>query len=464
MSKSGFESEMPSVQGKPTKLEQPLHRPSGATSKIGPREFNAFEPSRYIYSNDVLIASSGLTDVSKNRSETPENVEVGYPDERSNISYRACSVDFRIMKAQWLFDDRSGVIQSTNGSHTSTSTSSAAQFTSENKKRKRQNRHGGRSGENDEDDIADNNDDNGNNRRNLDSGKRPRGSKKRFACPFFKRDPEKHMGRRSCTGPGYSGIHQLKEHLYRNHEVRPCPICYADMKTDEALELHVRSQVCERREAPPCEGINRPIKSRLENRKGWSKKSDIEKWEPIYRILFPNDEALAMPSPFYEDDELPLPGLLSAFEEYCRRELPRSVRMELDSKSRRGDDINSEIETLVRHCYDGIVTTFKGSGRSKTAQAVSTLAEPETCVLSQSDESTSVGSSTHDALENILGQVSYVTPDLTFDGFNTSGLEPSTQSFDYGTKTSQEGSDQPDYFGETFDFMRILDFPFDPHP
>jgi hypothetical protein len=32
----------------------------------------------------------------------------------------------------------------------------------------------------------------------------------RFACPFYKRDPEKYRNQRSCPGPGWDTVHRLK--------------------------------------------------------------------------------------------------------------------------------------------------------------------------------------------------------------------------------------------------------------
>jgi hypothetical protein len=32
----------------------------------------------------------------------------------------------------------------------------------------------------------------------------------RFACPFFKRDPEKHQTKRACTGPGFEDVKRVK--------------------------------------------------------------------------------------------------------------------------------------------------------------------------------------------------------------------------------------------------------------
>lgn len=35
-------------------------------------------------------------------------------------------------------------------------------------------------------------------------------TRRRFACPYFKRSPNRHMHQRSCAGPGWPSVHRLK--------------------------------------------------------------------------------------------------------------------------------------------------------------------------------------------------------------------------------------------------------------
>lgn len=46
------------------------------------------------------------------------------------------------------------------------------------------------------------------------SPKRRRGQESqlwKYACPFFKRDPQRYMERRACVGPGFKDVHRLKQ-------------------------------------------------------------------------------------------------------------------------------------------------------------------------------------------------------------------------------------------------------------
>jgi hypothetical protein len=62
-------------------------------------------------------------------------------------------------------------------------------------------------------------DDDADNENHDDPSKRPKTSygpttrksiSKRFACPYFKRNPEKHKQWPSCAGPGWPSVHRVK--------------------------------------------------------------------------------------------------------------------------------------------------------------------------------------------------------------------------------------------------------------
>ena len=51
------------------------------------------------------------------------------------------------------------------------------------------------------------------------------------------------------------------------------------------------------REGELVEGIDSEKRTKLKNKKGINGQSDIERWNAIYRILFPDDDLLEIPSP-----------------------------------------------------------------------------------------------------------------------------------------------------------------------
>lgn len=45
----------------------------------------------------------------------------------------------------------------------------------------------------------------------------------KFACPFFKRNPQRYMERRACVGPGFKDVHRLKQVNLRSDPPPPKP-------------------------------------------------------------------------------------------------------------------------------------------------------------------------------------------------------------------------------------------------
>ena len=41
------------------------------------------------------------------------------------------------------------------------------------------------------------------------------GSTPRYACPYFKRNPQKYGGRSACSGPGWESVHRVKYVTYK---------------------------------------------------------------------------------------------------------------------------------------------------------------------------------------------------------------------------------------------------------
>ncbi|KAJ3548084.1 hypothetical protein NM208_g1181 [Fusarium decemcellulare] len=134
------------------------------------------------------------------------------------------------------------------------------------------------------------------------------GKERRFACPYYRRNPEKHQAYRSCAGPGFLTILRVKEHVYRRHELPIlCLRCHETFETDQQLELHQRQpQICEIQDTELPEGLTKKQKEALRQRKKPSKtgepsRSDEDQWRDVYKILFPHDPEDAIPSPFYEN-------------------------------------------------------------------------------------------------------------------------------------------------------------------
>ncbi|KAK3381147.1 hypothetical protein B0H63DRAFT_197093 [Podospora didyma] len=162
----------------------------------------------------------------------------------------------------------------------------------------------------------------------------PSENTKRFACPFYRRNPKKHLKHRSCGGPGWVSIFRIKEHIYRNHALPThCNRCGLVVDSDSQLRVHQRQeQGCDvRRIVDFPEGIDKEQEKLLRKKKQGG--TEEEKWLEMYRVLFPDEEGDLIPSPYYDekaqDDETERMNELHRYERFQRRELLRAVRRRL---------------------------------------------------------------------------------------------------------------------------------------
>ncbi|KAK3319451.1 hypothetical protein B0H66DRAFT_475781 [Apodospora peruviana] len=164
-------------------------------------------------------------------------------------------------------------------------------------------------------------------------------SGKKYACPYFKRDPKKYCKWTSCPGPGWDEIHRVKTHLYRRHAPPPqCPRCWGVFKTEDILKAHLQQD-------PPCEvgrkalveGFSKEQEKKLRSRKkAQPNMTDKDKWREIYFILFPDDDRDSIPSAYYDENDQsetdsPSTGELEDYATFVRKEMPTLVRRELEN-------------------------------------------------------------------------------------------------------------------------------------
>jgi hypothetical protein len=119
----------------------------------------------------------------------------------------------------------------------------------------------------------------------------------RFACPFYKHEPNRFRNRRTCPGPGWPTVHRMKEHLYRAHaQSIYCPRCYATFDADVDLSNHLRSAQCQVSAPQPIEGIDRETLKTLRKRSP-ALRLEEDKWRDVYHLLFPDVAFDDIPSP-----------------------------------------------------------------------------------------------------------------------------------------------------------------------
>ncbi|KAF2807369.1 uncharacterized protein BDZ99DRAFT_522988 [Mytilinidion resinicola] len=434
--------------------------PRAASRDSSVEVYSSSETSPSTCSSPTATPNSNTEYDDSTETETsPSTVTLSYP-RPSIISYLARNIVNRVMNGiHFFFDVKSGIIQCTTGSNHNTPTAKSQNASGHSNPNNRQaedgnkRREGGRDSHDPPQDQSedDHDDDSSNKRQKLNNGRRAQKSTKRFACPYFQRDPEKHKDRRSCAGPGWFDIHHVKDHLYHYHEVRPCPRCRLDLKTDKALKLHLQApQICENQAPRPCDGIDEVKKAKLQNRKGWSRKTPIRKWEAIYQILFPNDNILDMPSPFYEngDSSSSTGDPVARFERYCRRELPRSVRTRLEKVVeehllRDGDLITNQIESIIRESWDGVVSSFQEVSGIRGISIVPNSTPAKGYEMDVADEDASTMPASNGTIQASLDGSAF--PVITLEAFDATRFRPCTPPLSFNNKVAQGGSDEVSY-------------------
>ncbi|CVL04358.1 uncharacterized protein FPRN_00407 [Fusarium proliferatum] len=154
----------------------------------------------------------------------------------------------------------------------------------------------------------------------------------RFACPFYKNDPERYANSRSCCGPGWETVHRVKEHIFRSHTLPEyeCQRCFQCFKTELKLSRHLRASApCEvqSRNTQEHEGINASQSKALHARARKCdpaadlKEVEEQRWNDVYKIIFPGGGLV--PTPYYDrlqksnNDDFDT-NLMSDFEQRLR--------------------------------------------------------------------------------------------------------------------------------------------------
>ncbi|KAE9363847.1 hypothetical protein N431DRAFT_356502 [Stipitochalara longipes BDJ] len=195
----------------------------------------------------------------------------------------------------------------------------------------------------------------------------------KYACPYRKRNPRKyclHAQRwRSCALTPRESVARVKEHLYRQHSIFPCQRCKLLFEDQAAVDLHLREpQPCQLQDINHVDGITVDIVLKLKSKKKKPNQTEAERWKDIYRLLFPND---IIPDPHFEavqEDIVLSPDsrALENYEDYCRQELPRVFRSELEAIIQAESEpieerIRNRITNLIRDCQDQVFSSYRSS-------------------------------------------------------------------------------------------------------
>ncbi|KAI0158594.1 hypothetical protein BJ166DRAFT_307453 [Pestalotiopsis sp. NC0098] len=190
----------------------------------------------------------------------------------------------------------------------------------------------------------------------------------KLACPFFKRDPTKYKDRQACTGPGYTSISRLKEHIYRAHRQpdNKCNRCCEIFSGSDQLEEHQRADVpCKVSQDKSTDGITESQYFKL-RKKPIGKADDPERWKEVYLTIFP--KATVVPSPYYEyEDTNRVPSYTQDGMKLLEEELLAGVR----------NDLEDRFEQFADETRESLVQIVKGRFKQITDQWSDKQKKPE---------------------------------------------------------------------------------------
>jgi len=120
--------------------------------------------------------------------------------------------------------------------------------------------------------------------------------KRLFACPFWKKDPQRH---RDCYRYTLNRIGDVKQHMLRRHTHLYCQRCSRTFPDDESLTSHLDNDSCQRYPNRQPEGITQSQQNELKRKR--KNRSDEEQWFVMWDIVFPGRQR---PSSPYLDADL----------------------------------------------------------------------------------------------------------------------------------------------------------------
>jgi hypothetical protein len=143
-----------------------------------------------------------------------------------------------------------------------------------------------------------------------------------LACPFFRRNPIRHM---DCLNRKLSRIRDIRQHILRRHKLPTnyCPTCYQTFSTVRARDIHIRSRTCERRNTTPDDFID-DFTEELLNRRVKRQAGVENQWFSIWDALFPDEPRPEDPyGPFLRSIAEEIMGVMRNF---WKAEFPDFVR------------------------------------------------------------------------------------------------------------------------------------------
>ncbi|KAJ8067322.1 hypothetical protein OCU04_004675 [Sclerotinia nivalis] len=256
----------------------------------------------------------------------------------------------------------------TRTSKTDSSTTTSSEKVSESYKGEGRSKTRKRQGKGDDSDNEENQERNPKRPKNLPTYSRTLDDTRKFACPYRKYDAKKYCVQnwRSCALTPLDSVARVKGHLYRHHRIFQCQRCKRLFSNQEEVNDHLKQEVaCELSKDVQEDGITNEIVEKLRSKKKTHRsQSEEDRWKEMYRIIFSTD---VMPDPYFEEIQEDFMQSLNAqqltdYEEYCRQELPRVIRAELEETTNSLEEqLNNKLVEIIRNAQDRVFASYRSS-------------------------------------------------------------------------------------------------------
>ncbi|KAI1342532.1 hypothetical protein F5Y15DRAFT_307899 [Xylariaceae sp. FL0016] len=152
-----------------------------------------------------------------------------------------------------------------------------------------------------------------------------------LVCPYFAHDPSSCSEDPQCSKKSWNSF-RLKEHITCKHLPRfECVRCLETFRLQKEYRAHQLSRnACS---AIPRSNQERTVLEQLKDRKLTWRKTEVERWNIMFKIIFPN---VALPSPYFADHRGKTDHIgVRDFADFIVEFMPTQLRPQLGSRQLR---------------------------------------------------------------------------------------------------------------------------------
>ncbi|KAF5536411.1 hypothetical protein FMEXI_10357 [Fusarium mexicanum] len=193
-----------------------------------------------------------------------------------------------------------------------------------------------------------------------------------FACPFYRRHPERYF---DCISLKMPRISDVKQHLQRRHMANYfCPRCFKGFSALKPLQEHVLQQDCSMDLSENTGGVSLTTQDALKVRFERSL-SPRDQWSKIWKILFGDiDDG---PNPYQEGVSKEITGIIRGIWTEERQHIISNVQKTRDIP----EDCPDQLHQVVLELLARVEARFKqkaleGNSNERSNKVQGTLEEP----------------------------------------------------------------------------------------